>query len=267
MTISFHVRSNSFPSRLHPQAAHVDEQLTRLRSYEETSTSSISSISSICQRLDNLHELHEALDKLIRLHITQQSLAQEQNKKAVEKLLDGSLRILDLCNISKDTLSEMKECLMEIQSILRRKRGDRSGEVKKYLTSRKSLKKQFQKVQKSLKVTQAEEYNDDENLAVFGEAEANTVALFDSLFSYMSGSKTCSKWSVVSKLMNKKKLMCEAQANEFTRVESEFQSEKNLKMEDVQILESCIQDLEDGLESLSKSLIKYRVSFLNILGH
>ncbi|KAL1188514.1 hypothetical protein V5N11_005940 [Cardamine amara subsp. amara] len=263
MAVSSHVRSNSCPSIPHPQASHVDEQLARLRSSEDASTSSSS---SICQRLDNLQELHESLDKLIRLPVTQQALAQEHNKKAIEQLLDGSLRILDLCNISKNALSQMKEGLMEIQSILRRKRGDLSGEVMKYLASRKSFKKTFQKVQKSLKVAQAED-NNDESLAVFGEAEAITVALFDSLFSYMSGSKTCGKWSLVSKLMNQKKVSCEAQANEFTKVDSVFQSEKTLKMEDVQILESCIQDLEDGIEFLSKSLIKYRVSILNSYGH
>ncbi|CAH8327344.1 unnamed protein product [Eruca vesicaria subsp. sativa] len=261
MAISFHVRSISFPSRSHPQAAHVNEQLARLRSSEEASTS------SICHRLDNIQELHESINKLICLPVTQQALSQEQNKKAVEQLLDGSLRILDLCNISKDGMSQVKESLMEIQAILRRKRGDLAGEVKKYLASRKAVKKTLQKVQKTLKVVHAEDTN-DESLAVFGEAEAITMALFDSLFSYISGSNTCGKWSVVSKLMmNRKKVTCEVQANEFTRVDSAFQSEKTLKMEDVQILESSIQDLEDGLESLSKSLIKYRVSILNTLGH
>ncbi|CAH8363668.1 unnamed protein product [Eruca vesicaria subsp. sativa] len=261
MAISFHVRSNSFPSRLHPQAAHVDEQLIRLRSSEEASTSSSS---SICKRLNNLQELHQSLEKLIRLPATQQALAQDQNK-ATEQLLDGSLKILDLCNISKDTLSQMKEYLKEIQSILRRKRGNLSGEIKKYLASRRSLKKSFQKVLKSLKVKQDLKCI-DESLAVFGEAEAISMNLFDSLFYFMYGSKTCSKWSLVSKLINQKKVSCEAQANEFTKVDFEFQSEKTLKMEDVQVLESCIQDLEDGLESLSKSLIKYRVSILNIIG-
>ncbi|KAF3548291.1 hypothetical protein DY000_02005451 [Brassica cretica] len=95
MAVSFHVRSNSFPSRSHPQAAHVREQLARLRSSEEGETSTSSS-SSICQRIDNIQELHESLDKLICLPVTQQALAQEQNKKTVEQLLDGSLRILDL---------------------------------------------------------------------------------------------------------------------------------------------------------------------------
>ncbi|CAH8327340.1 unnamed protein product [Eruca vesicaria subsp. sativa] len=158
----------------------------------------------------------------------------------------------------------MKEGLMETQSMLRRKRGDLSGEVKKYLASRKSIKQSLQKSLKSLKVKQ-DQVSNNESLIVFGEAEAITIALFDSLFCFMSGSKTCSKWSLVSKLMNQKKVTCEAQTNEFTRADTGFQSEKTLKMEDVQILESCIQDLEDGLESLSKSLIKYRVSILKNL--
>ncbi|RIA05417.1 hypothetical protein BRARA_K00301, partial [Brassica rapa] len=201
------------------QAAHIDEQLTRLRSSEATSSS------SICQRLNNLQDLHDSLEKMIRLCITNQALSQEQ----IEKLLDGSLKMLDLCNISKDDMSQMKEGLMEIQSILRRNRGDLSSEVKKYLSSR-----------------------NQESLAVFGEAEAVTVALFPFLFSFMSGSKACAKWSMVSKLMNQNKVSFEGEANEFTLV-------------DLETLESCIQDLEDGLESLSKSLIKYRVSILNIL--
>ncbi|XP_010548134.1 PREDICTED: uncharacterized protein LOC104819669 [Tarenaya hassleriana] len=263
MAATFHIRSNSFPSRQHPQAAHVEEQLCRLRSSEATSTSSSSSIG---QRLTDLQDLHDSLEKLLRLPFTQQTL----DKKAVEKLLDGSLRILDLCNMTKDALSQTKECLNEIQSILRRKRGDLSSEVKKYLASRRSLKKSFQKVLKSLEAT-----NGDESLTVFGEAEGLTISLFDSLFSFVSESTTPSgKWSLVSKLMNHKRVACEAQtANEFAKVDSAFQSftenksENTLKMEDVKRLESCVQDLEEGIESLFKSLMKYRVSLLNTFGH
>ncbi|CAN8229326.1 unnamed protein product [Cochlearia groenlandica] len=249
MAVSFHVRSNSFPSSQHPQVAHVDEQLTRLRSSEAASSSS-----SICQRLSNLQDLHESLEKMLRLSITNHALSQDH----IEKLLDGSLRILDLCNVAKDALSKMKEGLKEIQSILRRKRGDLSGEVKKYLATRKFLKKSFQKVVKNLKA------NNDESLIVFGEAEDVTIAMFESLFSFMSGSKSCGKWSLVSKIMSQSKVTCEAEANEFTRVDFGFGSEKSMKMEDIQNLESCIEDLEDGIESLSKSMIKYRVSILNI---
>ncbi|KAG2318566.1 hypothetical protein Bca4012_055225 [Brassica carinata] len=241
----------------HPQAAYVDEQLTRLRSSEAASSSSSS---SVYQKLRNLQDLHDSLDKMIRLSVTNKALSQVQ----IEKLLDGSLRILDLCNVAKDALSQMKEGLKEIQSILRRKRGDLSADVKKYLVTRKFLKKSFQKVLKNLKVNQNRECN-GKSLVVFGEAEAVTISLFESMFSFMSGSKACGKWSLVTELMNQKKSTSEAEANEFTIVDSVFESEKSLKMEDVQILESCIQDFEDGIESLAKSLIKYRVSLLNII--
>ncbi|KAJ4898921.1 hypothetical protein Rs2_12872 [Raphanus sativus] len=93
-----------------------------------------------------LQDLYDSLDKMIRLSITNQALSQDQ----IEKLIDGSLMILDLCNVAKDALSHMKEGLKDIQSILRRKRGDLSPEVKKYLATRKSLKKSFQKVLKNL---------------------------------------------------------------------------------------------------------------------
>lgn len=56
--------------------------------------------------------------------------------------------------------------------------------------------------------------------------------------------------------MKKKKITCDAQANIFSRVDSEFQSKKTLTMEEAQIVESCIQNFGDGLESLSKSGIK-----------
>ncbi|XP_010530945.1 PREDICTED: uncharacterized protein LOC104807391 [Tarenaya hassleriana] len=277
MEAGFHVRSNSFPSRPHPQAAYVDEQLCRLRS--SSSESASTSSSSIGHRLDDLRDLHESLDQLLRLPVTQQALSREQNKNFIEQLLDGSLRILDLCNMAKDSLSQTKECLMEIESILRRKRGDLTGEVKKYLASRRSIKKSLQKAVKSLKAYRNQYSSVDGSLSAFGEAEALTVSLFHSLFSLVSESSSTppssGKWTLVSKLMNQKRVACEGRAeNEFAKIDSAFQtfimekkSEKWMKMEDVQSLERSAQDLEEGIESLFKSLMKYRFSLLNILGH
>ncbi|KAF2614203.1 hypothetical protein F2Q70_00013385 [Brassica cretica] len=87
---------------------------------------------------------HPQAAHMLRLSITNKALSQVQ----VEKLLDGSLRILDLCNVAKDALSQMKEGLKEIQSTLQRKCGDLSAEVKKYLATRNILKKSLQKVQR-----------------------------------------------------------------------------------------------------------------------
>ncbi|CAH8262656.1 unnamed protein product [Arabidopsis lyrata] len=73
------------------------------------------------------------------------------------------------------------------------------------------IKKSLQKVLKNLKAKQDQECN-DESLAMFVEAEAVTMALFDSLFCFMSGSKTCDKLPLVSKLMSKKKVSSETQS-------------------------------------------------------
>ncbi|CAH2051504.1 unnamed protein product [Thlaspi arvense] len=84
---------------------------------------------------------------------------------------------------------------------------------------------------RSLMVTHAEDYK-DESLAVFGEAEALTIALFDPLFSYMSGSKTCGKWSVVLKANEQAESYVKCKQT-IHKVDSEFQSAKTLKMDDV----------------------------------
>ncbi|RXH80531.1 hypothetical protein DVH24_004445, partial [Malus domestica] len=80
----------------------IDEHMCRLRSSEDISTSS----SSISHKLGGLQDLHDCVEKLLQLPLTQQALAQKQNKKCANELLDGSLRLLG--NI-KDALSQTKE--------------------------------------------------------------------------------------------------------------------------------------------------------------
>ncbi|XP_021814066.1 uncharacterized protein LOC110756890 [Prunus avium] len=104
--MAFHTRSNSFPSMPHPIVQEVDEHLCRLRSSEAASTSS----SSICHKLSGLQDLHDCVDKLLLLPLTQQALAKEQNKKWTNELLDGSLRLLDVCSSAKDAILQTKEC-------------------------------------------------------------------------------------------------------------------------------------------------------------
>ncbi|CAL8121897.1 unnamed protein product [Prunus armeniaca] len=96
--MAFHTRSNSFTSRRHPIVQEVDEHLCRLRSSDATSTSS----TSISHKLIGLQDLHSCVDRLFQLPLTQQALAQEQNEKSTNELLDGSLRLLDVCSSAKD---------------------------------------------------------------------------------------------------------------------------------------------------------------------
>ncbi|GMI68555.1 hypothetical protein like AT2G17080 [Hibiscus trionum] len=214
---SSHVRSNSLPSRQHPITSDIDENLNRLRASQSASTSS-----SIGNQLNCLQDLYESVDMLLQLPLAQQALAQEQLRKWVEQLLDGSLMLLDVCGTAKDALLQTKECTQELQSVLRRRRGVEglANEVRKYLTSRKAVRKAICKALKNLKhmenkLSSSSFSNDDETKAVIStvkQVEATTISVLESLLSFISGPEgesKSSRWSLVSKFMHQKRVICE----------------------------------------------------------
>ncbi|XVE67258.1 hypothetical protein DITRI_Ditri08aG0145900 [Diplodiscus trichospermus] len=284
--MAYHSRSNSLPSRQHPITSQIDENLTRLRASEAASTTS----SSIGHKLNGLQDLHECLDLLLQLPLTQQALAQEQKRKWIEELLDGSLMLLDVFSTAKDALLQTKDCTQELQSVLRRRRGAEMGlvnEVRKYLTSRKTMNKAICKALKNLKQMEAKfntsSFNKDgENgtvISILREVEAVTISVLESLLCFLSWPEAASKlssWSLVSKLVHQKRVICkeeEHKTNEIAKAEAALHSlikSKNTKnvenvQRELQNSELCIQDLEEGLENLFRRLIKARVTILNIL--
>ncbi|MBA0861116.1 hypothetical protein Goshw_024654, partial [Gossypium schwendimanii] len=76
MAASYHSRSNSLPSRQHPIASQIDDNLNRLRASQSASTSS-----SIGHNLNGLQDLHECVDVLLQFPLTQQALAQEKQRE------------------------------------------------------------------------------------------------------------------------------------------------------------------------------------------
>ncbi|GMI84568.1 hypothetical protein like AT2G17080 [Hibiscus trionum] len=281
---SSHARSNSLPSRQHPITSQIDENLNRLRASQSASISS----SSIGNQLNCLQDLYDYVDMLLQLPLAQQALAQEQQRKWVEELLDGSLLLLDVCGTAKDALLQTKECTQELQSILRRRRGVEglSNDVRKYITCRKAVRKAICKALKNLKhmenkLSSSSFSNDDETVAVIStlkQVEEVTISTLESLLSFISGpdaESKSSRWSLVSKLMHQKKVMCEEEQkiNEIVNAEATVRSlikSGNMKhvenvQNELQNSEMCIQDLDEGLESLFRRLIQARVTTLNIL--
>ncbi|KAL5581808.1 hypothetical protein UlMin_014250 [Ulmus minor] len=272
-----HVRSNSFPTRLHPLVQQCEEHLYRLGG------SNAASSSSITDKLSGLEDLQDCVDKLLQLPLTQQAFAQGREEKWVEELLDGSLRLLDLCSAAKDAVLHTKECAREVQSILRRTRGSEVGlenEVRKYMASRKVVKKAINNALKNLKGPSNKE-SETILVSVLKEVQVVSLAVFESLLSFVSGPKAQSKisgWSLVSKLMQNKRIGCEEEEeaiNAFAKVDNSLHclmnetsksSKKNVQ-NNLQNLESCIQDFEGRLECLFRRLIKFRVALLNILNN
>ncbi|XP_058759037.1 uncharacterized protein LOC131632272 [Vicia villosa] len=276
---SLHLRSNSLPSAPHPIVSQLEHNLQRLKSSEDASSASSS---SVCNKLNGMQDLHDCIDNLLQLPIEQQTLVQECNEKSVDDLLEGSLRILDICSIAKDFLLLSTESTHELQSIIRR-RGNETGftvEVAKYMALRKSMKKQIRKALVNLKSMKNKENNSSPMLQSLKEAESITLNSLEHLLLFISDPKGQSKngrWSAISKLMHPKRVVCnslESDTNEFEKVDAVLQhliSNKLSCTENVQSqlenLEMCIQDLEVGVERMSRKLIRNRVSLLNIFNH
>ena len=129
-------------------------------------------------------------------------------------------------------------------------------------------------------------YNTEDILIIslLKDIEAATLIGFESLLTFIAKSKSQSKsssWSLVSKLVHHKRVACECEetdANEFEMVDEALQSlishkpsKYSLLNGNVQTwlrkLELNIQDLEEVLECLSRSIVKTRFSLLNILDH
>ncbi|XP_015968498.1 uncharacterized protein LOC107492045 [Arachis duranensis] len=281
-----HARSNSLPSKPHPIILQCDEYLAILGGGGASSDSTTtSSASLLTQKLSILLDLHNCVQNLVQLPLTQEALVHQRREKWVDELLEGSLMLLDACTTTKDALLHTKECSRELQSIIRRRRQGQvelTIEVKKFLTSRKVVRKSIFKALENLKGHNANKCNPSminkeyQTVNLLKEIQVTSFAIFESLLNFISGSTQSKRggWLLVSKLMNKKRMLSNTEDNnEFAKVDDalQFFAFNMGNIDDLQNkllrLGSCIQDLEEGLESLFRRLIKIRVALLNIFNH
>ncbi|WVZ23095.1 hypothetical protein V8G54_001639 [Vigna mungo] len=284
----YHIRSISLPSRSHPSTIRVEEELSKLKTWERTSTPSLESIQN---GLSLLQELYIALGDLLNMSSTQQVISLHKDDKCVEEVLDGSMRILDMCGITRDTLLQIKENVQALHSALRRRKGDSSVEtsVAEYKFFAKKMKKNVNKLITSLKHMDAKFgvsplLDLDHHLAsvtrVLREVIVINLSVFQSILSFLTVSSSKSKatkWLLVAKLMHKGVKPSEENSendNELHSVEmalstllNEGGRDESIRVahERLEALENAIESVENGLESVFRRLIKTRASLLNII--
>ncbi|CDP17672.1 unnamed protein product [Coffea canephora] len=277
---SSHSRSISLPSSSHPLIVTAEEHLQKLKSSEGASSTSHS---LACQKLDGLKNLYEYLDDVLQPPLSQQALSNERLGTWEEEVLDGSLRLLDICGALRDIYLQTKESVQELESSLRRKRsGNLDNEVCSYMICKKNLNKMISKCYKELKKAEkncnlAVVNKDSAVLNLIKEVQVVSLPVLESVLSFLSGSKAGSHprgWFLVSKLLQQKRASQGGDSSIAAIEQIEIQLHllnKNKSNKDVlEKLEgvgSSIEELAEVLEIVFRLLLKTRVSLLNIVNH
>ncbi|PNX95754.1 hypothetical protein L195_g018948 [Trifolium pratense] len=284
MAAKYHVRSNSFPSQTHPNSTRIEQELCKIKTWEATSTSTSHSITT---GLSYLEDLYISLEDLLNMTSTQKAISHNQGDKFVEELMDGSVKILDFCGITRDTMLQIKENVQTLHSSLRRRKGDSCIEtsVAEYKFFTKKMKKNVTKLITSLKHMESKFgasslLNQDQEVVsvirVLREVIVMNMSIFQSILSFLVGSASKSKatkWMKVSKLMHKRVISCE-EGNELQCVEASLRTilsegsnvaKMQATHEKCEALENAIEMIENGLENVFRRLVKTRVCLLNIV--
>nr|GMC59826.1 uncharacterized protein LOC109167536 [Ipomoea batatas] len=210
-----HIRSISFPSRSHPSIHKVEEELTKLKTLQ---VSAAPEAATMCSGLLGLEQLYKCMDDLLNLPQTLQALSQNQNKKWVDGLLEKSVRLLDICGLARDCISQLKEHLRDLQSSQRRRKGDSSSEasITKYSSFVKKMNKDAKKAIAAMKKMDDEidgstpldvHHDISAVIRALREASAVSTSIFQSVLLFLSVpvlKPKPSRWSLVSKLTREK---------------------------------------------------------------
>ncbi|CAN4078635.1 unnamed protein product [Withania somnifera] len=255
-----HVRSVSFPGRSHPTTQRVEEELNKIKSLEVPTALKAD---TVYNGLLGLEKLYKCIDDLLNLP---QSLSRSIDAKWADDLLDKSVRLLDVCGTARELVSQYKENVRDLQSSLRRRKGDSTTDdsVVRFTSFSKKIKRDAKRLVLTLKQMDLETVipvlldADQDTIAAtraLREANAVCISIFQMLFSFLCVQPLKpkqSKWSLLSRLVHKDRIAPEVQ-------------EENLSLETrLETFEAYLNNLENALEATFRCLIRSRSSLLNV---
>ncbi|KAL5984190.1 hypothetical protein ACLOJK_018294 [Asimina triloba] len=295
----FHVRSTSMPSSPHPLALKVEEQLQTLRAWEADHHHQTPE--TLCRALNALSDLCHLVDALLQLPLAQQSLFHHRHHRCADEALDGCLRMLDICLLIRELLTEKKENAQDLQSALRRR--ERHGLRKKlrfYFSSKKKMKKAIEKSLRESKKTEKHQIqhcrvSPHVFVHVLREVRLVAISVLGSILSFVSSAPSRDKKtrSIASRclfgrwMMGKQRVACQGREvkmmNEGERVDAAvfallicgekmiFRDENLGRVQNAQMQlegwECSIESVKERLDCVFPCLIKMRVSLLNSFNH
>ncbi|XP_055804406.1 uncharacterized protein LOC129873353 [Solanum dulcamara] len=256
-----HVRSVSLPGRSHPTTQRIEEELNKLKSLEVSVAPA-----AVNNGLLGLEKLYKCIDDLFNLPQTLQVLSQNLHAKWLDDLLDKSVRLLDLCGTVKELVSQCKENVRDLQSSLRRRKGDSTIDdtIERFTSFITKIKRDAKRLVSTLKQMDQQtavlvllDADQDTEVVITALKEANAVCLstFQMLLSFLCvpllKSKS-SKWSLLSRLVTKERI-------------APLVLEENMSLDTkLKNFEAYLVSFEDGLEATFRCLIRSRSSLLNV---
>ncbi|KAF3530624.1 hypothetical protein DY000_02036484 [Brassica cretica] len=280
MTIKKQLRSISLPSRSHPSTAGIEEALNKVKAINTTPGSS----ESVLMALAGLEELYNCTEEFLKMGSTQRVLSSD-GSEFMEEMLDGSLRLMDICNISRDLMVETHEHVRGVQSRVRRKKVAGGGTdqldvaVSGYVRFRKNMRKEAKKLLGSLKKfdggstcssSGVDNSQPDEHLSAVIDSMRRvvsvTVSVLKSFLEFLSGRQSSIK-SKLTSVLKKKKVHHEETKNELESLDSAICCSRDDLQNKLEGVEMSIDGFEKYLEGLFRRLIRTRASLLNIISH
>ncbi|GAB4847602.1 hypothetical protein Ancab_026664 [Ancistrocladus abbreviatus] len=289
MNTRCHFRSISLPSNSNPIIQKIGQELRKLKEQEASSTSAAKTISI---GLTGLGDLYKCINDVLGLPLTQQGLSVRQHEKCVNEVLETTSRLLDISTAAREVLLQLKEAGRDLKSGLSSRMGDSSIEssISAYVSSRKRIVKSAKGLVLSLKqlddVFGSEKVLDDDyhRLTMVIKAlrcvSIINISIHESLLLFLT--RQCKpksiKWPLVSKLIQRREIECKGRAekgNELANADAALRAiccsntaeAKKLQSVDnrLEALEKAVQGIENGLDRISRQLIKTRASLLNTL--